>query len=85
MYDLLSMYDILLPPGLKGLRPFLACYEFLDEFIESWIKFGFEEKRKGTPHTQVFFHGGLIHVSRKITLWLSLDCFQNHIVHDKFA
>ena len=85
MYDLLSMYDFLLQSDLKGLRLFLACYEFLHEFIESWIKFGFEEKRKGTPHTQVSFHGGLIHVSRKITLWLSLDCFQNHIVHDKFA
>ena len=36
-----------LAPGLKGLGHFRTCYEFLDNFIEVWIKFGFEEKQKG--------------------------------------
>ena len=33
-----------LPPGLKGLTRFPACYELLDNFIEIWIIFGLEEK-----------------------------------------
>ena len=44
----LSMYDLLLPPGLKGLRRFTTCYKFLDNFIEIWSKFWFQEKQ-GSP------------------------------------
>ena len=49
----LSMYDLLLLPGVKGLCHFPASYDFLGNFIEIWIKFDFEEKQKGIPHTQV--------------------------------
>ena len=49
------MYDLLLLPGTKGLWHFLAPYKFLDNFIEIWIKFKFEEKQKGITHTQVYF------------------------------
>ena len=35
----LSMYELSLPPDFKGLRHFPACYEFLDNFIDIWIKF----------------------------------------------
>ena len=45
----LSRYDLLLPPGLKKSRHFPAYYWFLDIFIEIWIKFGFDAKRKGIP------------------------------------
>ena len=38
-----------LAPVLKRLRCFPACFESLDNFIEIWIKSGFEEKRKGIP------------------------------------
>ena len=38
-------------PGLKGGRHFPRCYKILDNFIEIWIKFGFEEKNeKGSPY-----------------------------------
>ena len=47
------MYDLFLPTGLKGLRRFPACYKFLDNFTKIWIKFSFEKKRNGIPHTQV--------------------------------
>ena len=62
----LSMYDLLLLPSVKGLWGFPTSYEFLDNFIEIeiWIKFRFEEKRKGIPHTQVYFQGGCINVLR---------------------
>ena len=40
----LSMYDLLLPPGLEDLKRFSACYEFVDNFIEVWLKFEFEQK-----------------------------------------
>ena len=39
-----------------------TCYEFLDNFIEIWIKLGFEEKWKGIPHTQVYFQAGSINM-----------------------
>ena len=45
----LSMYELLLPPGLKKLRRFPAYFKFLDIFIEIWIKSGFDAKRKGIP------------------------------------
>ena len=38
------MYDLLLPPGLEDLKRFSACYEFVDNFIEVWLKFEFEQK-----------------------------------------
>ena len=41
-----------LPPGLKGLTRFPACYELLDNFIEIWIIFGLEEKWKKIPPTR---------------------------------
>ena len=59
------MYDLFLPPGLKGTRRFPASYEFLANFIETWIKFGFEEKRKGIPHTQAYFQRGCINILQK--------------------
>ena len=60
----LSMYDLLLLPDIKGLWRFPSPYEFLDICIEIWIKFRFEEKRKGITHTQVYFKGGCINVLR---------------------
>ena len=47
----LSMYDLLLLPGVKGLWHFPAPYKFLDNFIEVWITFRFEEKQKVMLHT----------------------------------
>ena len=53
----------MLPPGVKGLwHPHMV--QFLDNFIEIWIKFGFYEKWKGMPHTQVYFQAGCINVLR---------------------
>ena len=54
------MYDLLLLPGVKELWYFPAACEFLDIFIEIWIKFRFEKKRKGITHTQVYLKGGCI-------------------------
>ena len=34
----------MLPPGLEDLKHSSACYEFVDNFIEIWLKFGFEKK-----------------------------------------
>ena len=64
------MYDLFLPPGLKGLRHFPACYEFLDNFTKIWIKFAFEEQRNGIPHTQVYFQRGCINVTNSNCLSL---------------
>ena len=64
------MYDLFLPPGLKGLRRFSACYKFLDNFTKIWIKFGFEEKRNGIPHTQVYFQRGCINITNSNCLSL---------------
>ena len=58
----LNMYDLSLLPGDKGLWHFPASYKFLDNFIEIWIKFSFEEKQKGIPNTQVYFQGGCMNV-----------------------
>ena len=71
----LSMYDFFLPPGLKWLRHFPAYYKFLDNFIEIWIKFGFQENKKDS-NTQVYFQGGCINVLQ-ITFFLKknpYDC-----------
>ena len=54
------MYDRLLPLGLKGLRCFPACCNFLDDFIEIWIKLVFKEKQKRIPKTQLYFQGSCI-------------------------
>ena len=40
----LSMYDLLLLSGVKGLWRFPIPYKFRDSFIEIWIKFRFEKK-----------------------------------------
>ena len=60
----LSMYDLLLLPGVKELWYVPAAYEFLDIFIEIWIKFRFEKKWKGITRTQVYFKGGCINALR---------------------
>ena len=64
------MYDLFLPPSLKGLRRFPACYKFLDNFTKIWIKFGFEEKWNGIPHTQVYFQRGCINITNSNCLSL---------------
>ena len=58
----ISIYDLLLLPGAKGLWHFLTPIKFLDNFIEIWIKFKFEEKQKGITHTHVYFKEGCINV-----------------------
>ena len=60
----LNMYDLFLAPGLKGLRCFPLCYEFLYNFIEIWIRFGSEEK--GIPIPKCTSKGGCINV-----LWIA--------------
>ena len=75
------MYDFFLPPGLKWLRHFPAYYKFLDNFIEIWIKFGFQENKKDS-NTQVYFQGGCINVLQ-ITFFFKKKTFM--IVHAKFA
>ena len=59
-----------LPSGLKGFRRFPTCYKFLDNFTKIWIKFGFEEKRNGIPHTQVYFQRGYINITNSNCLSL---------------
>ena len=75
----LSMSDLFLPPGLKRLRRFPACYEFLDNCIEIWIKFGFEEKQR-ILHAQVYFQRGCISVLQ-IALFVFFFKKDNHMVH----
>ena len=70
------MYDLLLPPGLRGLRCFAAQFEFLDNFIQIWIKFGYEEKWNRVPYTQVYFQGVWINV-----LWIAFLLKKNIIGH----
>ena len=70
--------DHLLPPGLKGLRRFTTCYKFLDNFIEIWSKFWFQEKQgspipRCTSKEAALMCYKLLHFFKK-TLWFTLDC-----------
>ena len=74
------MYDLFLPPDLKGLRHFPACYEFLDNFIEIWIKFMLDEKQKGIPiprctfkEAALMYYEGLFFKKNNLTVQFRLS------------
>ena len=67
----LSMYDLLLLPGVKGLWRFPASYKFLDNFIEIWIKFTLKKSEKGSPIPR-YFQGSCIYVLR-----IAFECLQH--------
>ena len=71
----LSMYDLLLLPGVKGLRRFPASYKFLDNFIEIWIKFTLRKSEKGSPKPR-YFQGSCIYVLRIALNVSSIDYLQ---------
>ena len=58
----LSIYAFCYHQAVKGYST--TCYKFLDNFIEIWIKFGFEEKWKGISSNQLYFQVDCINVLR---------------------
>ena len=75
----LSMSDLFLPPGLKRLRCFPACYKFLEIALKSGLNLGLKKNKNGSSMPRcISSEAALVYYKQLYFLFLKKD---NHMVH----